>query len=121
MYLVYYAFAGGKQKTTKEFLLADKKMGTFPVAMSLMVSFMSGATLLGTSAEIYQFGTMYWLYCCGLVFAIFVTNYMYMPVYYRIDKMTSVYEVKCIKVCSNNFDVNYFILRRSIWNCDFIG
>lgn len=32
----YYAFTGGKQKTTKEYLFADKQMHWFPVAASLI-------------------------------------------------------------------------------------
>ena len=32
----YYAFTGGRQKTTKEYLFADKNMSWFPVACSLL-------------------------------------------------------------------------------------
>jgi len=33
----YYACTGGKQKTTKEYLLADRNMHWLPVAISLAV------------------------------------------------------------------------------------
>ena len=39
---IFYGCTGGKQKTTKEFLMADRKMNFIPVAMSLLASFMSG-------------------------------------------------------------------------------
>ena len=39
---IYYAVMGGRQKTTKEYLLADKSMGYFPVAMSLLASLFTG-------------------------------------------------------------------------------
>ena len=39
---LFYGCTGGKQKTTKEFLMADRKMNFFPVALSLLASFMSG-------------------------------------------------------------------------------
>ncbi len=39
---IFYAFIGGKQKTSKEYLLADKSMGYFPVAMSLLASLFTG-------------------------------------------------------------------------------
>ena len=39
---IFYGCTGGKQKTTKEFLMADRKMNFLPVALSLLASFMSG-------------------------------------------------------------------------------
>ena len=39
---IYYALTGGKQKTTREYLLANRSMGTFPVALSIYVSHISG-------------------------------------------------------------------------------
>ena len=33
---VFYGCFGGKQKTTSEFLMASRSMGTFPMAMSLI-------------------------------------------------------------------------------------
>ncbi len=44
---VYHAFFGGKQKTTKEYLVANRSMGAIPVGMSLVASFMSAITVLG--------------------------------------------------------------------------
>ena len=38
---LFYALSGGKQKTQKEFLMADRKMYTLPVATSMLVSFIS--------------------------------------------------------------------------------
>jgi solute carrier family 5 (sodium-coupled monocarboxylate transporter), member 8/12 len=46
---LYYRFSGGKQRTTKEYLMADGQMSVLPVAFSLMASFMSAITLLGVS------------------------------------------------------------------------
>ena len=39
---VYYALTGDRQRTTKEFLLANRSMGTLPVALSIYVSGVSG-------------------------------------------------------------------------------
>ena len=38
------------QKNTEEFLMASRSMGTFPMTLSLVASFMSAITLLGTPA-----------------------------------------------------------------------
>ena len=39
---VYYAMTGGKQRTTKEFHMADRSMSIIPVALSVYVSNISG-------------------------------------------------------------------------------
>ncbi|XP_046639502.1 sodium-coupled monocarboxylate transporter 1-like [Daphnia pulicaria] len=88
---VYYACAGGKQSTTSEFLMAGRSMSTFPVAMSLIASFMSAITLLGTPAEVYQFGTMYWLIGASYFIVMPATNYLYLPIFYKLQ-VTSAYE-----------------------------
>ncbi len=44
------------QKNTEEFLMAGRSMGTFPMTLSLIASFMSAITLLGTPAEMYVSG-----------------------------------------------------------------
>lgn len=88
---IYYRFTGGRQKTAVEYLLADKNMGIIPVAFSLMASFMSAVTLLGVSAEIYSFGTMFVV--INLAYGIFtpVAVYLYLPVFFNLGA-TSVYE-----------------------------
>lgn len=67
-------------------------MGIIPVAFSLMASFMSAVTLLGVSAEIYTFGTMFVV--INLAYGIFtpVAAYLYLPVFFNLGA-TSVYEV----------------------------
>lgn len=47
---------GGKQKTTAEYLLGDRQMKNWPVAISLLVSYLSAITLLGVPSEIYTYG-----------------------------------------------------------------
>jgi len=88
---VYYACIGGKQSTTDEFLMAGRNMGTFPVAMSLIASFMSAVTLLGTPAEMYQYGTMYLLISFAFMLVMPSTNYLYLPIFFKLQ-VTSAYE-----------------------------
>ena len=59
---IYFACTGGKQRTTKEFFLADGHMHPFPVALSLVASFISAITVLGTPAEVYLYGSMFWIF-----------------------------------------------------------
>lgn len=66
-------------------------MKPFPVAMSLIASYISGVTILGTPTEIYQYGTQYWL----IVVAIFACGTtvvaVYLPVFSHL-RVTSSYE-----------------------------
>lgn len=71
---IYYALSGGRQKTTSEFLVGNRKMSFLPVAISLVVSFESSIMMLGTPAEIYQNGIQ-WLWAdigffCANVFSV---------------------------------------------------
>lgn len=88
---IYFRLTGGKQKTTKEYLLADRNMSVLPVAFSLMASFMSAVTLLGVSTENYQFGTMFVIINISYLLATPIAAYLFLPVFYQMNT-TSVYE-----------------------------
>lgn len=72
---------GGKQKTTAEYLLGDRQMSNWPVAISLLVSYLSAITLLGVPSEIYTYGAQYYVLIlsyfiiCGTVAIIFVPTF----------------------------------------------
>ena len=53
---IFFCWRG--QKNTEEFLMASRSMGTLPMTMSLIASFMSAITLLGTPAEMYVSGSV---------------------------------------------------------------
>ncbi|XP_066265982.1 sodium-coupled monocarboxylate transporter 1-like [Branchiostoma lanceolatum] len=80
----YYACTGGKQRTQREFLLADRSMSVLPVSLSLLASFMSAITVLGTPAEVYTNGTMYWMFAVTYVFVIVLTAHLFLPTFYRL-------------------------------------
>ncbi|KRF98886.1 uncharacterized protein Dwil_GK27579 [Drosophila willistoni] len=88
---LYYRFAGNKQSTTTEYLLANRSMGVTPVAFSLMASFMSAITILGVSMENYQYGTMFVIINISYVVGTPIAAYLILPVFYRL-KTASVYE-----------------------------
>ena len=64
-------------------------MGVFPMTMSLVASFMSAITLLGTPAEVYQNGTQYCLLVLSYPFVMAATAYIYMPLLYDLGVSTS--------------------------------
>ncbi|XP_069358180.1 putative sodium-dependent multivitamin transporter [Maniola hyperantus] len=88
---LYFRFSGGKQKTNDEYLLADRNMSIFPVAVSLMASFMSAITLLGLSAENYYFGMQFAVINLAYGIATPIASSLYLPVFFGLQK-TSTYE-----------------------------
>lgn len=90
---IYYALSGGKQKTTAEFLLGNRKMMAIPVGLSLLASFMSAITILGVPAEMYTFGTQYWMIIISYVILFPTVALVFVPVFRAVD-ITSAYEVR---------------------------
>ena len=66
-----------------------------PVALAIMSSFLSAILILGTPAELYTHGTMYWLYLFGMCGAAVLATVFFVPLLYRL-KLTSSYEVRKI-------------------------
>ncbi|KAK7111529.1 sodium-coupled monocarboxylate transporter 1-like [Littorina saxatilis] len=87
----YHAWKDRRKDTLKEFLLAGGNMQTLPVALSLVASFMSAITLLGTPVEMYQYSTMYFYIGIGYLLAMAGAAHIYVPIFYRL-KITSAYE-----------------------------
>ena len=88
---VYYRFTGGRQRTFKEYLLADQTMSVVPVAFSLMCSFVSAITLLGLSQEYYIYGSDFFVNNFAYIVSTPIVCYFYLPVFYRLQNF-SVYE-----------------------------
>jgi Na+/proline symporter len=80
-------------KSMLEYLLGSRKLKSFPVAMSLVASYISGVTVLGTPAEIYNYGTQYWLIILPIFLMGFIVSYVYLPVFCAL-KVGSSYEVR---------------------------
>ncbi|XP_044136574.1 sodium-coupled monocarboxylate transporter 1-like [Bufo gargarizans] len=100
---IYYAFAGGGQKTSKDFLMGGRSMTGVPVALSLTASFMSAVTVLGTPSEVYRFGAMFSIFAITYTLVVVITSEVYLPVFYRLG-ITSTYEYlelrfnKCVRL-----------------------
>lgn len=94
---IFYACYGGRQKTTGEFLMGNRNMQLIPVAISILVSFMSAILILGTPAEMYNEGTQYYLYLIGMILAVSLAALLFVPLLYPL-KLTSSFEV------CNNFN-----------------
>lgn len=88
---LYYAIKDRKKTDEKEFLLAGRSMQTLPVSLSLLSSFISAITLLGTPAEVYSNNTMYWWISIGFILSAAGTAHIFVPVFYQLE-ITSVFQ-----------------------------
>ena len=77
------------QHSTAEFLMASRSMGTLPMTFSLVASFMSAITLLGTPADIYVSGTQYMILPLAYPLVILATIKIYLPVFDSLHVSTS--------------------------------
>merc|ERR1719233_555165 len=84
---VFFCWRG--QKSTEEYLMASRSMGTIPMTLSLVASFMSAITLLGTPAELYVSGTQYVALVLAYPFVMGATAHMFLPVYEALQVTTS--------------------------------
>ncbi|CAJ0921258.1 unnamed protein product [Ranitomeya imitator] len=115
---LYYALSGGRQRTTQEFLLANRSMGFFPVALSLLATFQSAVAILGVPSEIYRFGTEYWFLGCSYIIGLLIPAYIFIPVFYRCGS-PSTYEYlelrfsKTVRICGTvTFIFQMWVLRK---------
>ncbi|XP_061609958.1 solute carrier family 5 member 6a isoform X3 [Phyllopteryx taeniolatus] len=101
---LYYAFSGGRQRTTQEFLMADRSMSWLPVSLSLLATFQSAVAILGAPSEVYTFGTQYWFLGCSYFLGLLIPAHVFIPVFYRL-RLSSAYEYlelrfnKTVRIC----------------------
>ncbi len=90
---LYFTFTGGRQRTTKEYLLGDRQMTSFPVAASIVMSTLSALMLLGATAETHVYGSQQKIQHMFMVLGFLLASVTFMPMFYRLQ-ITSVFEVK---------------------------
>lgn len=94
---IYFAIKlrHSKGKLSKDaeenYLVGGRTMQIFPVTMSLIASFISGITLLGTPTEIYLYGIQYMYVIAAVIIMGFIMSYVYLPVFHDL-KLTSTYQ-----------------------------
>lgn len=88
---------GGKQKTTAEYLLGDRQMKNWPVAISLLVSYLSAITLLGVPSEIYTYGAQYYVLIVSYFIICFTVAVIFVPMFRRVN-ITCANEVSVEKI-----------------------
>lgn len=66
-------------------------MHIFPVAMSLVASYVSAVTVIGTPTDIYYYGSQYWMIIISVILMGFVVSYVYLPVFQTL-RLNSSYQ-----------------------------
>nr|XP_042898243.1 sodium-coupled monocarboxylate transporter 1-like [Parasteatoda tepidariorum] len=80
-----------EQKTTKEYILAGKKMSRLPVILSILVTFVSPTTMLAVPAEIYKYGIGFITLPFGLSIGVLLASWVFIPVYFQCG-VSTIYE-----------------------------
>ncbi|KAH9489387.1 Sodium-coupled monocarboxylate transporter 1 [Bulinus truncatus] len=79
--------------------MGNRNMSVLPVAVSIVVSFISAIVILGTPAEVYIKGTEYIISCIGICIGITGAALLFVPLLYPL-KLTSVYEIVYMGISS---------------------
>lgn len=87
--LYYGFFAKRKQNTTEQYMLGGKKMNIFAVSASLVASHVSATTLIGVPADIYAYGTQYWMIIIPVTCVAVALLNIYLPVYHDLQVVSS--------------------------------
>ena len=84
--------------------MANKSMRMIPVAIGLMVSYLSAVSLLGVSSENYVYGTQYAVINISYGLATPFAAYFYLPVFFKLGT-ASTFEVKNINIIMQNLRI----------------
>lgn len=97
-------------KSLTDYLLGSRELTVFPVAMSLIASFVSGVTILGNPTEVYNYGILYEVIVIPIAVNTFIVTFVFLPVFFEL-KVPSTYEVRSL-----NFQVRklYLHIKASI-------
>ncbi|XP_070575636.1 sodium-dependent multivitamin transporter-like [Ptychodera flava] len=88
---IYHGVKSGQRTGTAEFLVADKSLHFLPVAMSLLVSFVSALTLLGLPAEIFVYDISYTFSTLSYLWLLPAVTFLCVPVFHGLN-LISAYE-----------------------------
>ncbi|XP_067644763.1 sodium-coupled monocarboxylate transporter 1 [Eurosta solidaginis] len=87
---IYFGFIK-RSHSEADYLMGGRNMLVFPIALSLVASFISGITLLGLPTEVYSYGIQYLYVALGVLSMGVVMGVFYLPVFYNLN-ITSTYE-----------------------------
>lgn len=88
---IYFGCFGQNEQSTEEYLLGGRKMKTLPIAISLIASQLSGISIMSIPAEMYSFGSQYFVLVPMMIIVVLILNYVIIPVFYS-NNIANCYE-----------------------------
>ncbi|CAL8103918.1 unnamed protein product [Orchesella dallaii] len=88
---IFFGCFGSKNKSNEEYLLGGRRMNPIPVALSLLCSYVSSITLLGTPVEIYYYGSQLSMVLLAYIPLTLSLAFIYVPIYFQLQ-YTSIFE-----------------------------
>lgn len=86
------SFYGKKKGTIMNYLMGNRSLSVFPVAMSLLATGVTSVDMLGVTAEMYFFGTQYIMEILGVILAYPIPVLLVVPLLYPL-KLKSIFQV----------------------------
>src|SRR5688500_19833009 len=98
--VAYGVWKGRKQKRLEGYLLADREMQWYTVALSIMATQASAITFLSTPGQAYADGMRFVQFYLGLPIAMVILSVTAVPIYHRrSEEHTSELQSPCNLVC----------------------
>jgi SSS family transporter len=87
--VIYGVWKGRKQKRLEQYLLADRQMQWYTVALSVMATQASAITFLSTPGQAYSDGMRFVQFYIGLPVAMVILSITAVPIYHRLKVFTA--------------------------------
>ncbi|XP_075146357.1 sodium-dependent multivitamin transporter [Haematobia irritans] len=88
---VYFGFFSKGADTTEEYLHGGKQMKTWPIAISLVASQLSGISIMTIPAEMYTFGITWCVNVISMILVVPILTWIVIPVFYN-NNISNCYE-----------------------------
>ena len=87
--VIYGVWKGRRQKRLEQYLLADRQMQWYTVALSVMATQASAITFLSTPGQAYTDGMRFVQFYLGLPIAMVILSVTAVPIYHRLKVFTA--------------------------------
>ncbi len=109
-------WVGRGQKDTREYFLAGRSMGWFPLGISTIASLYSAISYMGTPSEYFTHGAEFAVQMLAAFPSAVVVIFVFMPFYHRLKVYTAYeYLEKRFSVTVRSLASSVFILWRILW------